>query len=195
MKSLKNFTTVFLLLMSCLLLFSCRKDLSRDKAKDLIINKYGFPKYETDKINKEYLELWKCLYKMRDWKGGCIGCGAFPENLTYFQNNGLIVIGQKNIQGINGWTWELQSWLVYTVTLTDEGKKYLISESDMEFEFKTCELNFGEITGIQMQEQVKVATVNYTIVRKATPFGFNISQGSENRTAVFSLFDDGWRIN
>ena len=112
-----------------------------------------------------------------------------------FQNNGLIVIGQKNIQGINGWTWELQSWLVYTVTLTDEGKKYLISESDMEFEFKTCELNFGEITGIQMQEQVKVATVNYTIVRKATPFGFNISQGSENRTAVFSLFDDGWRIN
>ena len=70
-------------------------------------------------------------------------------------------------------------------TSTDEGKKYLISESAQEFEFKTCDLDFGEITGIQMQEQFKVATANYTIIRKPTPFGINISQASENRTANF----------
>lgn len=195
MKSIKKITTVFLLSMSCLFLFSCSKDLSRDKAKDLIIEKYGFPRYETNKINKEYLKLWKCLYKMRGWQGGSIGCGAFPKNLTQFQNNGLIIIGEKNVQGINGWTGDLQSWLVYTITLTDEGKKYLISESAQEFEFKTCDLTFGEVTGIQMQEQLKVATANYTIIRKATPFGINISQGPENRIENFSLFDDGWRIN
>lgn len=194
MKTIKKLTTLLLLSMSCLLLFSCSKDLSRDKAKDLIVKKYGLPNYETSKINKEYLKLWECLYKMRDWEGGCIGCGAFPENLTQFQNNRLIVIGQKNIQGINGWTGNLQSWLVYTITLTDEGKKYLINETAQEFEFKTCDLCFGEITGIQMQEQFKVATANYTIIRKTTPFGINISQAPENRTANFSLFDDGWRI-
>jgi hypothetical protein len=195
MKSLRKISTLLFLSVSCLLLFSCSKDLSRDKAKDLIIKTNGFPTYETAKINKEYLKLWECLYKMRDWEGGFIGCGAFPENLTNFQNSGLIVIGQKNIEGINGWTGTLQSWVVYTVTLTDEGKKYLVSESDKEIEFKTCELDFGEITGVQTQTQVKAATANYTIIRKATPFGFNVPQGTENRTANFSLFDDGWRIN
>jgi|GEM_PF-2540941 len=196
MKLIKKLTTVFLLSISCLLLFSCSKDLSRDKAKDLIIKKYGLPKYETNKINKEYLQMWGCIYKMLNWEGGCIGCDAFPNKyLTKFQNNGLIVIGQKNVQGINERSGSLQSWLVYTVTLTNEGRKYLISESAQKFEFKTCDLSFGEITGIQMKEQFKVATANYTIIRKATPFGINISQEPENRSANFSLFDDGWRIN
>lgn len=192
---MKKLSALFLLSMSCLLLISCSKNLSRDKAKELIIAEYDFPKYETDIIYKEYLKLDHCLYKMRGWEGGCIACGPFPKNLEYFQNNGLIVIGQKNIQGINGWTGKSQSWIVYTVTLTVIGKQYFISESSLEYRLKTCDVSFGEITGIQIQKQFNNATVNYTVIRKATPFGFNISQGSVNKTANFSLFDDGWRIN
>lgn len=166
------------------------------EAKDLIIKKEGFPQYRTIEIKKEYLQSRRVLWgfaKVRGWEGTYLDSEELSESLNYYSNNKLIVIGKKNIEGINDWSGVLESWLVYTITPTDEGKKYIVSENAEEYIFKTCDLNFGEITGIQMQEQFKTATANYTIIIKPTPFGFNISQGSENRTAKFSLFNDGWR--
>jgi hypothetical protein len=192
MKLLKKLTIPLLITMSCFLIFSCSKDLTRDEAKDLIIKKYGFPKYESNRFYKEYLQV-SINQGVRDWKGGSIRRN-FPENLNSFYKSGLITIGEKHIQRINNWDGRVKDWLVYTVTLTNEGEKYLINESENEYEVKTCVLSFGEITGIQMQKQANGASANYTIIRKATPFGFNVSQGSENRTTTFSLFDDGWRI-
>lgn len=168
------------------------------EAKDLIIKKEGFPNYRTESIKKEYLQSERVLWgyaKVRGWDGAYLDSEELGNSLNYYNNNKLIVVGKKTIEGINDLSGKSQFWLVYSVTPTDEGKKYLVNENTQEYIFKSCDLNFGEITGIQMQEQFKTATANYTIIIKPTPFGFNISQGSENRTAKFSLYDDGWRIN
>lgn len=169
------------------------------EAKDLIIKKEGFPKYRTERIEKEYLQSESVLWgfaKVRGWEGAYLDSGGeeLRESLNFYASNRLLSIGKKNIEGINDWSGKLQSWLVYTITPTDEGKKYLIDENTQEYIFKSCDLDFGEITGIQMQEQFKTATANYTIIIKPTPFGNNISQRSENHTAQFSLFEDGWGI-
>jgi len=82
------------------------------------------------------------------------------------------------------------------VVLTDEGKKYLLGETDGQYVVRVCEIAFDGVTGIQEHEQSKVAVADFTLKRiNITPFGENISQASFSRQATFSLFDDGWRIN
>jgi hypothetical protein len=111
------------------------------------------------------------------------------SKLEYLQSIGLITVtedlpyGECNVVKV-------------VVSLTSEGRKFFVSEGDQKFHVKTCELCFGEITGIQTQEQLKSAKVNYTLVRKnTTPFGKDISLEPLNYTEIFNLFDDGWRIN
>lgn len=83
--------------------------------------------------------------------------------------------------------------------LTDEGRKYLLGQTVRNgvqtFTVKTYDLAFGEITGIQVFEQFKTAKVDYTLEKvNVTPFARHVSPGTVNRTATFTLFDDGWRL-
>jgi len=80
--------------------------------------------------------------------------------------------------------------------LTDEGKKYLLSETDGQYVVRVCEIVFDGVTGTQMHGENKVAVADFTLKRvKITPFGKNLSQVPFSGQATFSLFDDGWRIN
>jgi hypothetical protein len=54
--------------------------------------------------------------------------------------------------------------------LTDDGKKYLISEVTNGYQVKICDRVFGDITGIQINGQTRI--VEYSLKRiNWTPFG------------------------
>ena len=64
------------------------------------------------------------------------------------------------------------------------------------FEVKTNEIEFREITSIQMLEQSKTAEVHYNLKRiNFTPFATDTSQALIEKAVTFSLGDNGWRIN
>ena len=163
-------------------------NLSRSKAKNLIVKAYGLPHSESVELIKEYY----VSQHSSGWSTGLISSERYSDHkkeLDELQSKGVITVGDTTHYGNDiDFTYAL-------IKLTDEGKKYLIRDDGDKFILKACEVVFGEITGIQIQEQDKVAEANYTLIRKnITPFGSNDSQGKENRTASFSLFDDGWRI-
>jgi len=111
------------------------------------------------------------------------------SKLDDLQSKGLITINESD-QYSDGchYTWA-------NAILTNDGKKYLVRDVNTEYEVKTCEIAFGQITGVQMNEQFKVATADYTLQRiNFTPFADSSSNQDITRHANFSLYDDGWRI-
>jgi len=196
MKTIKKFATLFFVLCISIFFFSCGNNLSRGEAKGLIVKKFNLPQIQSIDINKRYYKTERYVV----YHGGLptaniiigrIDYSDYQTMLTNLSAQGLITIGETVEKDYNA----NADYVYAVVSLTDEGKKYLISESSDKFVVKTCEIDFGEITGIQKQEQFKIAEVHYTLIRKnITPFGINISQQPEDRTQSFSLFDDGWRI-
>jgi len=178
------------------MLFSCSNNLSRGKAKELIIQKMHLPQIETTKMLKRYLDhSWgdmgffsmpKVCYVVGDQYSDVKG------RLDDLQAKGVINITQSEEYNDGcHFVWK-------NVNLTDEGKKYLVADANGEYELRTSELAFGQVTGIQVNEQFKVAEANFTIRRvNATPFADNdVSRITDIDNAVnFSLYDDGWRIN
>ncbi len=167
------------------------------EAEVLIMKKFNLPQTDTMRIYKKYFKSSKyvdyCSFpKVSIYIGGRITYSDNEKVLITLKEKGLINISETVEQER-----EYDEDNTYAIVLlTDEGKKYLIKEDDVKYIVKTCEITFGEITGIQMQEQVKLAEVNYTLKRiNFTPFGNEGSQETENRTASFTLFDDGWRMN
>lgn len=195
MKTTNRIVTSIMFLFVSIFLLSCSKNLSREKAEVLIIKKFNLPRTETMQIKKTYYvknySLGTGFCPVGIYSGSSENMYSnYKQLIEGLQSNGMVLVKEdKRIENSICWIWA-------DVSLTDEGKKYLVNESDKQYELKTCEIVFGEITGIQIQEQFKVAEVNYTLIRKnITPFGSNISKEHETRSASFSLFDDGWRIN
>lgn len=178
------------LALGTMLICSCSNDLSRQKAAELISKQQKLPTIETIQLGKSYLKESR-----HDSWGVCMVIGdkysdsGVKERLDGLQAKGLISIGEKKQHdGECNYVWA-------TVELTNEGKKYLVKDADGEYQIKVNELTFGEITGIQIHEQFKVAEAGYTLRRiNITPFGSSISTVPINRNATFALFDDGWRI-
>ena len=176
-----------------------KNNLSESKAKDLIVKKFNLPQIETKKIIKQYLKsqwgdigffgMEKHCIVVRD-DNIDVHYDAAKENLDQLVSKGLIGINEstENNDGCH-YVWA-------NVVLTEEGRKYYVSESQDAFELKTDEIDFGEITGIQIQEQQKVAYVSYTLKRgNNSPFNNENNQEQLNRSVTFSLYEDGWRIN
>jgi len=139
-------------------------------------------------------------YLKRSWSNPVVGFGTVTlcvydgvqkyadveQQLVYYRSKGLISIGSMTEDGNCPAAWA-------TVSLTNEGKKYLAAGVG---EVKVFDRSFGELTGIQTNEQVKAAKADYTVkMINVTPFGSNVSIEPLSRTATFSLFDDGWRID
>ena len=189
----KNNLIIFVIVpLISIFFFSCGKDLSRGQAEEAIVQKLNLPQSETTQFDVLFVE------------------GDIPWNLTHISkqeenmlnnlsNKGLVTIQKiphiTNIPGPFGGSIGSQSWRTIKVELTNEGKQYLVRQNKDQYTVKICDITFGEVTGIQTQEQFKVAEVQYTLKREnPTPFAIEISQNPINRTATFSLYDDGWRV-
>ena len=197
MKTAKTVTASMLVLSISLLVVSCSSnDLSRQKAAELISRQQKLPVTQTIVLGSYFKRAWS------DPASGAFGISAaclvsggdktysdVAQSLAELQSKGLISIGERKDH--NGEC----NYLYATTKLTDEGKKYLVKESGGVHELKAYDLAFGEVTGIQINEQLKTAEADYTIrVTNITPFGSNIPTAPINRKATFALFDDGWRI-
>lgn len=188
--------TLRFLLIPILFLCACnRNDLSRQEAAELISRQQNLPSTQTIVLGRYIKKSWSspgsgfmppvtvCVVE-----GGETYSDA-QQRLADWQSKGLISTGEtEEHSGACNYLWA-------TTSLTDEGKKYLVKESDGVHEVKAYDLAFGEVTGIQINEQFKVAEADYTLKKtNITPFASNISPEPTNGKATFALFDDGWRI-
>lgn len=183
--------------LATMLICSCSgNNLSRQKAAELISRQLKLPATQTIVLGSYFKRSWSdpasgpfgisaaCLVS-----GGGKDYSDVEQFLAGLQSKGLITIGERKDH--NGEC----NYLYATTILTDEGKQYLVKESGGAHEVKAYELGFGEVTGIQINEQLKTAEADYTLsVTNITPFGNNTPTQPIYRKATFALFDDGWRI-
>lgn len=171
----------------------CSNDLSRPKAVELISAQQRLPMPQTITVADRYLK--------RSWNRPVVGFGTVTlctydgetyadveQRLLYYQAQGLISVGFVTNDGNCPAIWA-------TVSLTNDGKKYVSAESGGVHQVKVFDLAFGEVTGIQPNEQFTAARADYTLkMINVTPFGGNIALDQVTRSATFARFDDGWRI-
>ncbi len=197
-KSLQSIATVVVMSCTAILLVSCgNKNLTRGEAAEKISRSLNLPAFETTQIDKSFVKkFWSDPSMMPAvFAGNAHEYSDVKDRLDELQAKGLISVGEIQENQGQG------HFLIATVSLTDAGKKYLVAETAAGFQVKAGyqvkinEIVFGEVTGIQMNEQFKVAEVYYTLKKaNGTPFGGNVSTEPIERKATFTLFDDGWRI-
>ena len=184
--------TFYSLLFFTLILCSCSSNnLSRAKAEELIVKNQHLPAIQTVELSRNFL---KKSWSDPSWMpAACVSVGGtywdHKQRLDDLTAKGLITLGESHQHnGECNYMWA-------TVTLTDEGKKYLVSDTGGAYQLRALEVSFGEVTGIQVNEQFKVAEAHYTLKKSnITPFGGNIASDPISGNATFALFDDGWRI-
>ncbi len=168
---------------------SCGNDLSRDKAATLIIEHRQFPKVESTDISK--------IYVVKFWiEGHTPGiCRQFPlfaevsAKLKDLETKKLIQISERSV-------WQNSCNHIFAdITLTDEGRKYLISETDKDFVVKTAEITVDEVTGIRTNKDQNSAIADYSLKRiNVTPFGADSQGVPKGGQVQLMLYDDGWRV-
>jgi len=88
------------------------------------------------------------------------------------------------------------------VHFTEKAKPYLIridEKYDNVQVVKVADMDLGEVTGVQLQEDNKSATVEYTVVYKnVTPFAKLMKRDlskTETQRARLDYFDTGWKLD
>jgi ankyrin repeat protein len=109
-------------------------------------------------------------------------CKIAYNNLSKWANAGLMTVGKRN----NG------PDQIFNINLTLEGRKYLINENNVIYKVKAAQSAIKEITGI-IQESPARAKVEFTQAYEYTPF-FETEVPIKQRSAMFVLYDDGWRL-
>lgn len=171
-------STVIILIICSSCLISCNQNLSREKAKNLIVEKYKLP--------KDVIETFYVID------------GTLGKRFSYDEYEAL----QK--EGLLNFTYERGSSTFYS-ELTEKGKQYAVSgvfDTDNMYikgvNVKVASLDFGEITGIVERKEYNMAEVSFTLVpSNVTPFGsiaFQYNGSAISQTATFIKYDDGWRI-
>jgi len=168
----------FLPAISILLLFcGCsHKELSREKAFDLIKKAYNYP------------EVWDYPIFTAD-----------PEEVKKLSDAGLENQGFVTIEHHQ----RLMDVGKPLIQLTGKSSSYVLPSEANDAESKIVRVKAGEIdivevTGVKMLSNGKGAVAEYTTAFKnLTPFaplrGMN-SNKDKTKKAYFSLYDDGWRV-
>lgn len=97
------------------------------------------------------------------------------------------------------------SWLYgYSLSVTDIGKEYLVGTGNdamygtSTLNFKTLDIDFGEITGIAINKDQEIATVRFTLKStNVTPIGRMIEKNVDvpkNSELVYKKFENGWQL-
>lgn len=190
----------FLLLFIITIASSCQKHLDRATAKRMIIENENYPIKQNHEITKAYIKDMNT-----EGLGVTIVLGEDDTKkeekiIAQFESIGLLKLEQTpHREETSAWLLgtTVRTWTSVEVELTDLGRNYLLSENEKLFTVMLWETDVKEITGIQERPEFKIAQVDYTIFNKGiTPFGsiFRDKNDEHKRTADFSLYDDGWRI-
>lgn len=185
----KNTGKFILLLFLCNLIFtSCGNGLSRGKAEKLIKEFYEYPNCEVKDLQLDRniniaetdLKSWDRSYQ-----------SAINENLmareAYVYDN----------------PFRSEEMVKATYYFTELGNKFIFSidenyRSGTLAEVITSSIDFDEITGIIIDEQNKIATIDFTCKRIGiTPFGADsgLKEGEIiNKKVNMQKYDDGWRF-
>jgi len=184
--------------------------LSRERAAELIQKHHRLPAAQLVTIGRHIMKSRSDPDRSGSFMPAITLCVVNQQGETYDDMNPkfmqwkerdlLHVVQTEEHQGKCNYLWA-------DVRLTDEGWKYLVNRSEnperpgifnkgaFTFKLKTCDLVFGEVTGIVINDQFKMAEVEYTTrYSNLTPFALNISSSPRKATATFILYDDGWRM-
>lgn len=176
---MKN-TQILISFMLILLLVSCdSKKLTREKAKEIIIEIYDYPNIHYINVGSEFY-----CWKLNGFNKRAIDNNLLSKKRTFSSN--------KNC------------WFT-KITPTRLGKPFLIEKLKSKEESVTYEnvymlskASFDKITGIKISDGATSADVIFSIRHtNVTPFGTlqNLKEnGTQEFTVQFELFDDGWRI-
>lgn len=196
---MKSVTFYLAIAFSIIVCSSCSNDLKRESAQEQI----------SACLKANCNELGQCTFRIRktwntDYKfGGSFGCwreGTNPpfgeelKMLNYFFSKNLLKLQNQTSYNECG-----DSWVTHTITMTDEGTKYVVSEDNANFKVLSATFDIDEITGIIQEKDAVKATVEYKIKQvNQTPFGKfwdkNCFDISESHKANFVKYDDGWRL-
>lgn len=185
------------LLLIITLLWSCSSDkLSRDKAKKIIAETNKLPISETEYFYKYYTKHDHFVNENNE-----IGRGDM-EMLNDFTNKALITTRRDTTYKTDAWG-EARPIVHIYIELSNDGKKYLITENEQRYTIKTNELDIAEVTGLQINENSNSATAEYLLKRiNWTPFGdyYKVTIPHKypetiSRSVNLKKYDDGWRIN
>jgi hypothetical protein len=190
----------FLMLIIVLSASSCQKHLEREYAKRMIINSENYPIKQNYEITKSYI---KDMNTTGRGVSIVLGEDEFKEKektIEQFKDMGLLLLNElphreERTAFLLGTT--VRTWTSVEVSLTETGNKYLVQKKASSFIVNLWETDINEITGIQEMQDQKTASVEYTISNKnITPFGsvFSDKNKVRQKSAIFSLYDDGWRL-
>lgn len=196
---------------------SCKNNLTREKAKDLILQKKNFPIEDFREITLSYdregtVNVMDTAQKTLPDKDELLskleksGIITYTVEVTYselvnetwwkgglgFRLNSEETKQEWRQEGINP-VYTLRQYYHHNGILTDKGKQY----SADGYQFKIAETDFGEVTGILENQALNMTEVKYSKVYIPNEIGtlvFNKQIDSSQNTAVFRKYDDGWRV-
>jgi hypothetical protein len=186
-------TTLLLFVVACSLIACGKRELSRAEAATAITTATTFPTAEGAEI------LNSC--QKSDYDGHLFQYSYGADNnslpvpdISYFVANGLLTITPAGHPG--------NVFSDVALGFTEATKAYQMPSSKYRLGIKLCDRVFGEITGIQTNEQSGTAVVEYSLRRSNwTPFGEYYRKANPNAypevipsRATFTRYDDGWRI-
>lgn len=174
--------------------------MDRNEAKRMIIESKNYPIKQNHEITKAYIKDMNT-----EGRGVTIVLGEDDTKkeekiIKQFQSLGLLKLEEtphreETTAFLLGTT--VRTWTSVKVELSQAGRKYLIKEDEKTYTVCLWETDVKEISGIQERPENKAAQVEYILFNtNITPFGsiFSDQKKEQNRTANFSLYDDGWRI-
>jgi len=181
---------LLLILPYCLIELSCGHSLTRSVAAQLINKRLGYPKPDAKAIRVGDDSL--------GWEG---------ESPDLFHAMGGVELGKYKDAGLINIT-ELKysterrggrmlTTANFTVELTGEGRRYLISQEKSRATVRRCSWVLVEVTGIAFFEDKSRARAEFTSrCSDITPFGVadGIDESQLQSGSIdMQLYDDGWR--
>lgn len=211
---LKPFFLFSLVTISSSLLSGCKRELSREEAEKLIIQKDKLP---FDDIREISLFEEKSV----DFESTSRDAQYLPAKeglMLNLENGGFITYSVKSIsieylhdtywqEGLGfsaiGWPMDPNKEFVHKFyfrgtydhigKLTEKGKLYFVNGRS----FKVGKTEFGSVTGIVESNGLNITEVEYTVVYIPNELGrsiFNLQGNTYKRSVSFRKYDDGWRI-
>jgi hypothetical protein len=171
-------------------LVACSSHLSRATAESIIVKNTKLPTSDSLVITSQYLRMGNQYFVNT-------GGGTYPPPVDAQELKFLMSLMEMRD------TRETQGpFMVVDMVFTDKSRDLALENNGSSYRVKSCDLVFGEITGIQVFEQSNLASVEYTLRRTNwTPFGeFYRQRDPSHYPEVIPLkvelqrYDDGWRL-